>query len=178
MAQDIELFDRYEQMNAVAERYIKGEKIPAIVRATGLKRAEVLSYIDEYKEIARNDEETKDRAREALHSADKHFSLLIEESWNIIDTETDNKIRNVSIKNVADFEKARVDMLQKAGLYDDAALGDELAEMEEKQQMLIAILKEVTADCEKCKYEVARRLSKVTGKTESVVVSEVVTPTS
>lgn len=178
MSKEIELLDRYEQMNAVAERYIKGEKIAQIVRATGLKRAEVLNYVDEYREIARNDDETKSRAREALHSADQHFSMLIETSWNIIDTESDNKVRNVAIKNVADFEKARVDMLQKAGLYDDAALGDEIAEMEEKQQMLIAILKEVTADCDKCKFEVARRLSKVTGKAEPVVVSEVIDPTS
>lgn len=176
MSNEIELFDRYEQMNQVVERYLKGEKPHQIVAATGLKRAEVLEYIDEYREIARNDDEIKDRAREALHGADQHFSMLIETSWNIIDTESDNKIRNVAIKNVADFEKARVDMLQKAGLYDDAALGDELAEMEEKQQLLIAILREVTADCPKCKVEVARRLSKVTGKTEAVVASEVVTP--
>lgn len=178
MSKEIELLDRYEQMNLVVERFLKGEKPHQIVAATGLKRADVLNYIDEYREIARNDDETKARAREALHSADQHFSMLIETSWNIIDTETDNKIRNVAIKNVADFEKSRVDMLQKAGLYDDAALGDELAEMEEKQQMLIAILKEVTADCEKCKYEVARRLSKITGRAEPIVVSEVANPHS
>ncbi len=61
-------------------------------------------------------------------------------------------------------------MLQKAGLYDDAALGDELAEMEEKQQILINILKEVTADCSHCKTEVARRLSKVTGRVEPIII--------
>ena len=171
MAQELEEFDRYEQMNRVVERHLKGENPTQIAKATGMKRAEVLAYVDEYKEIARSDDAVRERAREALHSADQHFGMLIETSWNIIDTESDNKVRNVAIKNVADFEKARVDMLQKAGLYDDAALGDELAEMEEKQQMLIAILKEVTADCEKCKFEVARRLSKVQGKAVPVEVN-------
>lgn len=179
MAQEITQFDRHEQMGLVVERYLKGENVTAIARNIGLKRAEVLVYIDEYKEIARNDDAVKDRAREALHSADAHMNMIIERSWETVeqaDNANDHKTKATLLKNLADIERNRVDMLQKAGLYDDAALGDELAEMEEKQQMLIAILKEVTADCDKCKFEVARRLSKVTGKSEPIVVSEVVTP--
>jgi len=168
MANELELLDRVDRMNRVVERYLRGENPTTIARQVGMKRAEVLDYIDEYRVIARNDDAVKDRAREALHSADQHFNMLIERSWEIIDTEADNKIRNVAIKNVADFESKRVEMLQKAGLYDDAALGDELADMEEKQEILMGILREVVADCEHCKYEVARRLSKVTGKAEII----------
>ena len=36
--------------------------------------------------------------------------------------------------------------------------------------MLINILKEVTADCDHCKYEVARRLSKITNKAEPIII--------
>ena len=173
MSSELELLDRVEQMNRVVERYLKGENPTQIARAVGLKRAEMLTYIDEYKDIARNDDEVKERAREALHSADKHISMIIERAWETVeqaDDAGDIKTKAAVLKNLADIEGKRVDMLQKAGLYDDAALGDELAEMEEKQQILISILKEVTSDCDHCKVEVARRLAKVTNKAEPVVI--------
>jgi hypothetical protein len=173
MTKEIELLDRVEQMNKVVERYLKGENPTQIARAVGMKRADVLTYIDEYKEIARNDDEVKERAREALHSADRHISMIIERAWETVEQADDSgdiKTKAALLKNLADIEGKRVDMLQKAGLYDDASLGDELAEMEEKQQILISILKEVTSDCDHCKVEVARRLSKVTNRAEPVVI--------
>ncbi len=173
MSKEIELVDRIDQMNRVVERYLKGDNATAIAKATGLKRAEVLDYIDEYRDIARNDEEVKGRAREALHNADEHVNMIIKRTWETVeqvDNAGDYKTKATLLKNLSDIEGKRVEMLQKAGLYDDAALGDEIAEMEEKQQILINILKEVTADCPHCKLEVARRLAKVTGKAEPVVI--------
>jgi len=174
MAKELELLDRVEKMNSVVERYLKGDNPTSIARVTGMKRADVLNYIDEYKEIARNDDEVKGRAREALHSADEHINMIIARSWETVeqaDSANDIKTKASVLKNLADIEGKRVEMLQKAGLYDDAALGDELAEMEEKQQLLINILKEVTSTCEHCKYEVAKRLSRITGKAEPVIIT-------
>jgi hypothetical protein len=48
--------------------------------------------------------------------------------------------------------------MQKAGMLSDAAMGDELAAMEEKHEILIGILKKVSAGCNRCKMEVAREL--------------------
>lgn len=173
MAKELQLLDRIEQMNSVVELYLKGDNATSIARVTGIRRADVLGYIDEYREIAKNDEETKSRAREALHSADEHINMIISRSWETVeqaDTAGDIRTKASVLKNLADIEGKRVEMLQKAGMYDDAALGDELAEQEEKMQMLIAILKEVTSECEHCKVEVARRLTRITGKTEPIVI--------
>ena len=49
-------------------------------------------------------------------------------------------------------------------------IGDEVVEMERKHEILIGILREVTSECSHCKVEVARRLSRVTDKTETIVV--------
>lgn len=175
MSNEIELLDHYERINTVAQLYIKGTTNPTqIAKATGLKRAEVLTLIEEWKDIARNNDDIKEQATEALQGAMQHYSEIIKRSWETVeqaDTNQDFKTKATLLKNLADIEGKRVEMLQKAGLYDDAALGDELAEMEEKQQILIGILKDVTAHCENCKFEVARRLSKVTGKAEPIVVS-------
>lgn len=159
-------------MDSIAKLWLTGERNPGqIAKLLGMRRAEVLEYIQEYKEIARNDDQVRDRAKEALHEADQALNMVIQRSWETVeqaDDASDLKTKATVLKNIGDLEGKRVDMLQKAGLYDDAALGDELAEMEEKQQILIGILKEVTADCDRCKVEVARRLSRVTGKVEPI----------
>lgn len=178
MSKELALIDQYAMMDKMANLWLKGERNPTVIaKQLAIPRKEVLALIDEFKEIARNDEEVKHRAKEALHEADQSLDLIIKRSWETVeqaDDAGDLKTKATVLKNIADVEGKRVEMLQKAGLYDDAALGDELAEMEEKQQALIAILKEVTADCSHCKVEVARRLSKVTGKAENITVIEVI----
>lgn len=183
MSKEIAMIDQFDRMDRMANLWLKGERNPTtIAKQLGMKRVEVLDLIEQFKEIARNDEEVKHRAKEALHEADQSLDMVIKRSWETVeqaDDAGDLKTKATLLKNISDIEGKRVDMLQKAGLYDDAALGDELAEMEEKQQILISILKEVTADCSNCKFEVARRLTKVTGKVEtvgSIVEGEVITP--
>jgi hypothetical protein len=105
--------------------------------------------------------------------------MVIDRSWETVeqaDMSDDLKTKATVLKNIADVQFKRVEMHQKAGLYDDAALGDELAEMEEKNEIIKNVLLEVTANCEHCAFEVRRRLSRY-GKTpepmpDSVVVKE------
>lgn len=174
MTKEVELLDRYEQINKVAQMYIKGTTNPtSISKELGIKRAEAISLIEEWRDIAKSNDDIRAQATEALQQGIQHYSMIVERFWETVeqaDLATDYKTKNSVLKNIADVEAKKIDMLQKAGLYDDASMGDELAEMEEKQAMLIAILKEVTADCNHCKIEVARRLSKVTGKVETVSV--------
>lgn len=174
MAKEIELLDRYEQINKVAQMYIKGTTNPTTIsKELGIKRAEAIELLEEWREIARGNDDIKDQAAEALQAGIQHYSMIVERFWETVeqaDTAADYKTKNSILKNIADVEAKKIDMLQKAGLYDDASIGDELAEMEEKQAILVAILKEVTANCDHCKLEVARRLSKVTGKAEPVNV--------
>ncbi|UUG69416.1 hypothetical protein SEA_SHAM_81 [Streptomyces phage Sham] len=175
MAKDIELLDRYEQINKVAQMYIKGTTNPTTIsKELGIKRAEAISLIEEWREIARGNDDIREQAAEALQAGIQHYSMIVERFWETVeqaDVAADYKTKNAVLKNIADVEAKKIDMLQKAGLYDDAAMGDEIAEMEEKQAILISILKEVTANCDHCKLEVARRLSKVTGKAEPVNVT-------
>jgi hypothetical protein len=165
-------------MNKVAGMYHKGNTNPTVIaRELGMKRAEVLTFIEEWKDIAKNDVNIREQAAETLQGSLQHYDMLIKEGWNLLqqsDDAGDLKNKATVIKAIADMSSKKVEMLQKAGLYDDASLGDELAEMEEKQQILVGILREVTADCERCKFEVARRLTKVTGKVESVSPSVVI----
>lgn len=173
MPKELDTLDRIEQMNTVVAALLKGDNATAIARNTGLKRAQVLDYIDEWKALAQNNKTIQARAQEALVGMDEHYSMIIRELWGVLeeaDMNNDLKTKTTVLKNLADVEGKRVDLLQKAGLMDNQQIGDEVIEMERKHEILISILREVTSDCPHCKVEVARRLSKATGETETIVV--------
>lgn len=174
MSKDLEPIDRIERMNDVVSAHLKGDNPTQIAKVTGMKRAEVIEYLDEWKAIAQNSKTIQARAYEALTSMDEHYNMIIRELWETAeqaDLADDYKVKSSVLKNLADVESKRVDLLQKAGLIDNEEASREVEDMRQKHEVLINILREVTADCPHCKMEVAKRLSQVTGKTETIVVN-------
>jgi len=170
---DIELADHFDRMNKVVEELLKGNNPTQIAAVTGCKRADVLGYIDEWKEVVRNDSTARDRAKEAISGADQHYAMLIKEAWKTVEDADQSGQLNVkatALKLIADIEGKRIGMLQEVGLLDNQELASQVAETERKQDILVKILKEVTATCPKCKMEVAKRLSQITGVVEPVVI--------
>ena len=172
---EIELADHYDRMNKVVEELLKGNNPTQIAAVTGFKRAEVIEYIDEWKQVVRNDSTARERAKEAISGADQHYAMLIKEAWKTVedaDQAGQLNIKATALKLIADIEGKRIGMLQEVGLLDNAELATQLAETERKQDILVKILKEVTATCPKCKLDVAKRLSQITGVVEAVVINE------
>ncbi len=100
--------------------------------------------------------------------------MLIKEAWKTVedaDQAGQLNVKATSLKLIADIESKRIGMLQEVGLLDNAELATQLADTERKQEILVKILKEVTATCPKCKLEVAKRLSQITGVVEPVVIN-------
>jgi hypothetical protein len=164
--------ERMERMNEIVTAHLKGENPTEIAKSFGYKRAEVVGYIDEWKQYAQNNKAIQARAQEAVAGMDNHFAIIIKELWESVsqaDINDDYKAKASILKGIADVEGKRVDLLQKAGLLDNSSMGEEVLEMERKQKILIQILREVTSDCPHCKVEVARRLSEVTGRVEAIV---------
>ena len=82
MAKEIELLDRYEQINKVAQMYIKGMTNPtSISKELGLKRSEAIELIEEWKEIARGNDDIKAKAAEALQQGIQHNTMNKERFW-------------------------------------------------------------------------------------------------
>jgi hypothetical protein len=170
---EIELADHYDRMNKVVEELLKGNSPTQIASITGFKRADVVGYIDEWKQVVRSDSGARERAKEAVSGADQHYAMLIKEAWKTVedaDTQGQLNVKATALKLIADIEGKRIGMLQEVGLLDNAELATQLAETEHKQDILVKILKEVTATCPKCKLEVAKRLSQITGVVEPVVL--------
>lgn len=172
---EIELAERNERINKVVEELLKGSNPTQIAAITGYKRADVIEYIDEWKSIVRNDQTARDRAKEAVAGADQHYAMLINEAWKTAEAAEGQgqfNVKATALKLIADIESKRIGMLQQVGLLDNAEMATQLAETERKQDILVGILKEVTAICPKCKLEVAKRLSQITGVVEPVVIHE------
>jgi hypothetical protein len=172
---EIELADHFDRMNRVVSELLKGNNPTQIAALTGFKRAEVIEYIDEWKQVVRSDSGARDRAKEAISGADQHYAMLIKEAWKTVedaDTQGQLNVKATALKLIADIEGKRIGMLQEVGLLDNAELATQLAETERKQDILVKILKEVTATCPKCKLEVAKRLSQITGVVEPVEIIE------
>lgn len=171
MYNQLEVAGQFDQMNQVIERSLKGETVTIIAKSLSLTRVQVENHIKNWKELAQNNNAIKARAKEALLGADEHFTMLISEAWDVVreagsQGELGNK--NSAIKLIADIEIKRIDMLRQAGLLENNELAEELLETERKQSIMISILKEVC--CDKCRMEVAKKISEITGNVEAVII--------
>ncbi len=172
---EIELADHFDRMNTVVSELLKGNNPTQIAALTGFKRSEVVELIDEWKNVVHNDSAARERAKEAISGADQHYAMLIKEAWKTVedaDQAGQLNVKATALKLISDIEGKRIGMLQEVGLLDNAELATQLAETERKQEVLVKILKEVTAVCPKCKMDVAKRLSQITGIVEPVQIIE------
>ena len=175
MANELEVAGQFDQMNRVVEELLKGNSPANIARSLDLTRVQVENYIDAWKGFVHDNKAIRERAKEALAGADEHYNMLIKEAWRTIeqaDVQDALNIKAQTLKLIADIESKRIEMLNKAGVLEDDSMATQILESERKQELLVGILKEVTANCDKCKWEVSKRLSQVTGQVESVVINE------
>lgn len=172
---EIELAQHFDRMNRVVEELLKGNSATQIATITGFSRKEVVEFIDEWKNVVHNDSSLRDRAKEAISGADQHYAMLIKEAWKTVEDADQSGQLNVkagALKLIADIEGKRIGMLQEVGVLENNEIASQIAETERKQELLVKILKEVTSTCPKCKMEVAKRLSQITGIVESVIIED------
>lgn len=169
---EVELADRWERINQVVAEFLRGNTNPTnIASSTGLKRAEVIDYLNEWRTVIHSDRQIQMRAREALSGADQHYSMLIKEAWAVVE-EADRTgqlpQKTAALKLIADIQQKQMDMLQKAGVLDNNEMAEKIIETEEKQQVVVDIIRDVVSQCTKCKPLVFSRLSSVSGQAEEL----------
>ncbi len=172
---EIELAQHFDRMNKVVEELLKGNSATQIATITGFSRKEVVEFIDEWKSVVHNDSSLRDRAKEAISGADQHYAMLIKEAWKTVEDADQSgqlSVKAGALKLIADIEGKRIGMLQDVGVLENNELASQVAEAERKQDVLVKILQEVTSVCPKCKMEVAKRLSQITGIVEAVIIED------
>ena len=173
MDNSVELASQFDQMNKVVEELLKGNSPAKIATSLGLTRVQVENHVKSWKNFVQDSKVIRERAKEALAGADEHYNMLIKEAWDVVHeagVAAELNTKNAALKLIADIEAKRIDMLNKAGILESDSMADQILESERKQDLLVGILKDVTAKCEHCKWEVSKRLSQVTGQVEAVIV--------
>ena len=173
MDNSVELASQFDQMNKVVEELLKGNSPAKIASNLGLTRVQVENHVKSWKNFVQDSKIIRERAKEALAGADEHYNMLIKEAWDVVHeagVAAELNTKNAALKLIADIEAKRIDMLNKAGVLESDSMADQILESERKQDLLVGILKDVTAKCEHCKWEVSKRLSQVTGQVEAVIV--------
>ena len=171
MTKELTLSDREAFINTIAEDYLlKGvNNATKIAKDLGIPRKDVLVYIEEWRSAA-NTGEAKARAAELLYEMDKSYDKIINELW-ITHADADNAKDAAGIlKTIAEVVAKRQDVLQKAGLYDDAAIGDELALVEEQMEGIKSLLKTVAKNHPEVRQEIMDGLGRIFKKAESIPV--------
>ena len=167
---DAKLAQHWTEINKVAELYLQGETNMAnISRQTGMSYAKVKTYMDEWRNAVLSDNAVRARARESLGHADKHYGMLIKEAWGIHhDPSASLGQKTAALKLASEIQHKQVEMLQKAGVISSSELEREMHETQEKQKVLVDILREIVYDCNRCKPLVYERMSKITGRVEEM----------
>lgn len=169
---EVDLADRWENINKVVSEFLKGNTNPtAIAKATGFKRADVVDYINEWRLVVQSDRQVQVRAREALSGADQHYSMLIKEAWNVVEQADQTgqlPQKTAALKLIADVQQKQIDMLQKAGVLDNNEMAEKIIETEEKQKVIVDIIRDTVSQCTRCKPIVFSKLSSVSGQAEEL----------
>lgn len=170
---EADIMKRYDDQQEVVLLYVKGHTVSEIVRFTGMRRVEVEEHLKDFRDYAAQDRVIRTRAKDIVISVDTHYSDIIKSLYKNIEAaemSDDFKAAMSGLKMVADAEAKRVELLNKAGLLVNNALGDQIAEAERKQEVLVGILRDISKKYPEIGREIQTRLSEVTGKTEGVVV--------
>jgi hypothetical protein len=173
MSTEEDLVKHLDQVNNVVEEYLKGSDPTTISKQLEIPRQRVVAYIDEWKVSASNNAAIRARAKEALSGADTHYSKLISKSYEVIDeaSMTNNlSAKTAAIKLVMDIESKRIDMLQKAGLLENKELADEMLEIENRQEVLVGILRDIASSHPEVRDLIMRKLSTISKENEVITV--------
>ncbi len=158
-------------------KYLKGEtNLAKLARETGLTRTEVSDMLKEWRSKAASTVDSRERARTALAEMDEHYSLLIGRAWESVeqaDDISDIRTKVTAIKAIADIEAKRQETLQKAGFYDDAEMGNQMAVMTQQAEAIKEMLLRLVEKYPDTKKEILEGLQRIfAGQNISVPVAE------
>lgn len=174
MSTEDDLIAHLDQVNRVVEKYLQGNEPTQISKELSMPRQKVVALISEWRSLAADNSIIRARAREALAGADAHYNKLIQKAYEVMDDATTTAnlaAKNASIKLVMDIEKTRIEMLQKAGLLENKELAEEMVEIENRQEILVGILKDIASEHPEIRDKIMRKLSDVSKDKEVVTIA-------
>ena len=170
---EIELVNHLDEVNNVVSEYLKGNDPTRIAKNLNLPRTRVVAHLNEWKAMASANDAIRARAKDALVSADAHYTKLIHQTYEVIEDATTTAnltAKTQAIKLVMDIEARRIDMLQKAGLLENKELAEEMIQIEKRQEVLVGILRDIASEHPEVRDLIMQRLSSIAKEGEVVTI--------
>jgi len=170
---EIELISHLDEVNNVVSEYLKGNDPTRISKTLNMPRTRVVAHLNEWKAMASANDAIRARAKDALVSADTHYTKLISQAYEVIEdanTTANLTAKTTAIKLVMDIEARRIDMLQKAGLLENKELAEEMVEIEKRQEVLVGILRDIASEHPEVRDLIMQRLSAIAKEGEVITI--------
>lgn len=140
-------------------------------------RANVLSALDDFRSILRREADSainlRDKMVDILFESDEAFRMVIDEAWKTseaADVNGDYKTKVSALKLVESSTKNRAELIQKAGSGQDQDIIDQINDTEERQEILIQLLKDIRDEFPEVAEVIAARLSKIQTEVEVIEI--------
>lgn len=158
--------EKYDKISKVGELYLKGHNAKQIAAKLDISKNEALSAIRDHKEFLTNliqsEADIRDKALTMLYEAEEHMRMVSKHAWDLYERAEENGSLNQMNKALNLVHKVQKDMselLHASGIKDDAELIGQLQRAKENEQIITDILREVVADCDRCRPKVRERMS-------------------
>lgn len=168
------LEDYADEGARVIQAFLKGEtNTNTLARELEIPRTRVVQHIEEFRKIAASDENVREMARASVVTLVQHFDILIKDLHNNSEemrNRNDFKGSTAALVAAGNLEAKRQEALQKAGLYDDAGMADEVMRLRELMDKYKALLVSIASKNPVVKVEIQEGLREIYGQAPPVPV--------
>lgn len=171
------LVGKLETAEEVGKLFLKGKNVTQISRDLDLPVKIVNAALADFRELLKRNAETvvdvKDRLMDILFESDEAFRMVIDEAWNTVsqaDINAQYSTKVQALKLVESATKNRAEMLQKAGMSQDSEIIEHINDVEEKQALLIQLLKDIRDEYPEVAELIAIRLSRIQSEVEVISI--------
>ena len=157
--------EKIEVIQRVAELHLKGMSDSAISRLVGIHVETVRNYIEEWEEFiakrAEADPDILDRFLENTLKFNEMFAMIEKEAWDVVE---EAKLAGVAshriqaLKLAESVAEKRARLYQLLGPHIEKGYMEDLKKAERVNNMLSEILRDVVADCPRCKDRVMDKI--------------------
>lgn len=172
---ELNVYGDYEVMDQVVRELVKGSSPPEIARTLKMKPSVVRGYLDRWYSIVNDSELIQARGKEVIVSADRNFSMVVEDLWRIANsTNSTTREKTAALSKITEAEKTRVAVMAQAGVLDGQGKVEDLLKAEKQIKAIKELLTDVAGHCPNCKVKILQGLTRISGEPVAVEVGEVV----
>jgi hypothetical protein len=146
-----------------------GKTTAEIQQATNMPPRVQREILDKFKKWAQNDLATQERTKEAVAYLDLFFTDKIREMHGLyeeadLQDPKDLKLMKEILKEEANITKMRLEALQKSGLLNANGIGDQMLELEEREEAIKELIMTIAQEFPQTKRRISELLAELDGK--------------